>query len=73
MNNADLAAFATVLAAREVALEEICCGDSCCHIAVRHGQHTNGGCRCDAQQLKKALRVNQKFAEAVETIAKGSK
>lgn len=70
MENIDRAVLATLLAAREVALEEICCGDSCCHIAVRRGQHTNGGCRCSVTQLKAAMRVNKKFAEAVEALTK---
>ena len=49
------------------------CGDGGCCVHVVKGQHTNGGCRCvrypeDRFRAERALRINQKFANAVETL-----
>ncbi len=39
------------------------CGDSSCIIVTPRGQHTNGGCRCDEQRLRRAVQWWRRVAE----------
>ena len=45
------------------------CGDGNCHVHVRGGMHTNGGCRCFKQNDGiKAQRVIRAYKEEIQDL-----
>jgi hypothetical protein len=42
------------------------CGDSGCIVARPTGMHTNGGCRCEAFELRRALQYYKRRAVFLE-------